>query len=189
MATVFIGAGLALAVALLVAIHRKLDIDRRERPRDDATALAALRRAATVEVATITAALRAYEEHVAEQYQQMVAASETRARVAEQRSSDAGVALSAASDLVRELRAALDGLAVHPVVDIGPPAAAGAAFAADPDDARRTVPMGARAASDDHDEPEEELTAVTHRPIAGTAGTVRGLRLTSRGAEASGGSR
>lgn len=198
MGTIVIGAGLALALALLVSIHRRLDAlparagaDRRERAPDAAAALGALKQATTLEVATITAALRSYEEHVAEQYQQMLAAAEMRARVAERRSADAGIALSTASELVRELRALVDGLADRPSAVAAPssPRANAAAPVIDLDDARKTVPMGAPATASAGDEPEEELTAVAARPLGGTAGPFNGLRLQPRSPAAAEGKR
>lgn len=136
MATFLLGAGLALAIALLVAIYRKLE-RLPTRAQSDATAIIALKNATAIEVATITAALRSYEEHLAEQHQQAVAGAETRARLAERRASDAGVALSAASELVRELRALIDDARGSRVQPLAEPAVV------DIDDARKTVPMGA----------------------------------------------
>ena len=115
MLAIVLSGGLLLASALLI-IHRRLSrlparlvaILRQERAQDDARSLWALQEATAIRVAASTAALRAHEEQVAASFRAQIADAETRARVAERRSSDAAVALSAAAELVRELRAALD---------------------------------------------------------------------------------
>jgi hypothetical protein len=111
-------AGLAVALALLVAIYRKLAAlpvanlaqAARARTEAQAQALAALQEAATAEVAAITATIRAHEERAAARHRDEVAAMEVRARMAERRAADAVSVLDAASILVRELRQSLDEL-------------------------------------------------------------------------------
>jgi hypothetical protein len=109
---------LALVLALLAAILRKLDglpprvwgIAQRERAREESTALEVLTDSTRARVTTIVAGLRAYEEQVAASWRDQIASGETRARVAERRAADVGVALSAATDLVREARELRDAL-------------------------------------------------------------------------------
>jgi hypothetical protein len=120
MLTVYIAAGVALALvlALLAAILRKLDglpprvwgIAQRERAREESTALEVLTDSTRTRVTAIVAGLRAYEEQVAAAWRDQVASGETRARIAERRAADVGVALSAATDLVREARELRDAL-------------------------------------------------------------------------------
>jgi hypothetical protein len=120
MLTVYIAAGVALALvlALLAAILRKLNglpprvwgIAQRERAREESTALEVLTDSTRTRVTAAVASLRAYEEQVAASWREQVASGETRARVAERRAADVGVALSAATDLVREARELRDAL-------------------------------------------------------------------------------
>jgi hypothetical protein len=120
MLTAYIAADVALALvlALLAAILRKLDnlpprvwgIAQRERARDETTALEVLTDATRAKVTTIVAGLRGYEEAVAASWRDQLATAETRARVAERRAADVGVALSAATDLVREARELRDAM-------------------------------------------------------------------------------
>jgi hypothetical protein len=81
---------------------------RKERTEGDSHALTLLEERAAVKVGTIVESLREHEEHVAEGYRAQVADAQMRARIAERQSSDAGVALSAASVLVRALRGLLE---------------------------------------------------------------------------------
>jgi hypothetical protein len=112
---VCVGAGLNLA--LWGALYVRLDglpmriwsMLRKERSEGDSRALTLLEERAAVKVGAIVESLRMYEEHVVEGYRAQVAEAQVRARIAERQSSDAGVALSAASVLVRELRGLLDG--------------------------------------------------------------------------------
>jgi hypothetical protein len=120
MLTVYIAAGVALALvlALLAAILRKLDglpprvwgIAQRERAREESTALEVLTDSTRARVTTAVASLRAYEEQVAAAWRDQMGSAETRARIAERRAADVGVALSAATDLVREARELRDAL-------------------------------------------------------------------------------
>ena len=203
MATAFLVAGLALALALLlavIAIHRKLDaipariwsIARRERDQDESKALTVLTEAAAVKVAALTLSLRTYEEQIAADLRAQVAAAQTRARVIEHRSSDAAIALSAASELVSELAAIVAELSVQrplPPAPLNAPQGNHARQQVDPSRARRqadedhaearpTVEMTPRpAAAHEDDEPEDELTTVTTKPLAGTPSATNGLRL------------
>jgi hypothetical protein len=118
MLSILLGAGLVLALALLIAIHGKLAelplrIRRqveRDRAADEARALTTLQEAAAARVGTIVLSLRQCHEALEAYLRSDIAQSETRARVCERRSSDAGVALGAASALVSELRGILDDL-------------------------------------------------------------------------------
>jgi hypothetical protein len=117
---VCVGAGLNLA--LWASFYMRLDsLPRRiwgmltkDRTEGDSHALMLLEERAAVKVGTIVASLREHEAHVAEGYRAQVAEAQVRARIAERQSSDAGVALSAASALVRELRALRDDTLVSP---------------------------------------------------------------------------
>jgi hypothetical protein len=117
--TVVLCVGLALALALLVAAHRRLDglplriwsIAKRERDEREGAAVTALQEATAARVGPIVSSLRSYHEQIAATLRVQVADAEMRARVAERRSSEAGVALRAASELVREARALRDDLA------------------------------------------------------------------------------
>jgi len=178
MATLLFGAGLVLALALLIAINHRLArlvprlsaIVRAERAHDDARSLTALQEAAAAKVGLVTVSLRRYEEQVAEAFRAQVAEAETRARMVERQSADAGIALSAAAELVRELRALLDGAGARRDQP-----------AAEPDDARRTLKLGAPPGNAD-DEPDEEPTKVGKPPATGAAPAQHGLRLAPRGA-------
>jgi hypothetical protein len=136
--TVVLCVGLALALALLVAVHRRLDglplriwsIAKKERAQDESAAVTALQEATAARVGPIVTSIRAHEEQIAAIFRTQVAEAQMRARIAERQSSDAGVALRAASELVREARALRDDLArLLPgrVVSMRAPAAARAA--------------------------------------------------------------
>ena len=107
---VCLGAGLNLA--LWVALYSKLaELPQRvwkavERARevDQQRALTALQEAAAAKVGMLVLGLRSYHDQLEGHLKAQVAEAEVRARVAERRSSDAGVALGAASALVAELR-------------------------------------------------------------------------------------
>jgi hypothetical protein len=166
MATALIGAGIALALLLLLDLRRRLDalpariygIAKQERDRDERHATTALTEATAAKVISITAALRVYEEELAATSRLQAADAEKRARMSERRLSDAGTALEAAAVLVRELRGVLDGLRAAPP-----------AVASEPDpDTRATVEMIRPATSvppprDGEDDEPEELTTVTTR--------------------------
>jgi hypothetical protein len=114
--TLCLCAGLAVTLALVFALHRRLDglplriwsIAKKERAQDEGAAVTALQEATAARVGPIVSSLRTYHEQLAASSRAQVADAEMRARVAERRSSDAGVALDAASALVRELRALRD---------------------------------------------------------------------------------
>jgi hypothetical protein len=117
--TVVLCAGLALALALLIAAHRRLDalplriwsIAKKERVQDEGAAVTALQEATAARVGPIVTSLKAYHEQIAATFRAQVADAQMRARIAERRSSEAGVALRTASELVREARALRDDLA------------------------------------------------------------------------------
>src|SRR5262249_418563 len=146
----------------------------------EARALTALQEATAVKVGQSTAALRDYEEQLASLFRAQVVEAQARARAAERDVADAGVALAAATDLVRELCAPADGAraASAAPVDAAPiPVAPDA-------DARATVEMREPPCEASDDEPEEELTAVVSRPVVGMAAAPNGLRLRSAAARA-----
>ena len=178
MATIFFATGLALALALLIAIHRKLDglpprlwaIAKRERAADEARALTALTEATAAKVGTITLGLRHHEEQLAASLRAQIAEAETRARVAERRSSEAGVALHAATDLVRALRSLCGEMeAVIACAHDATRARAAPALRDPPLDERPTMEITPRAPAEEDEEPAEELTTVADRPAVGGA--------------------
>jgi hypothetical protein len=107
-----------LNLALWGALYRRLDglperifaLARRQRAADQARALTVLQEMAAARVGPLVQGLRVYHEQLDADLRGRIAAAELRARVTERSSSEAGVALSAASTLVRELRALLDGV-------------------------------------------------------------------------------
>jgi ferredoxin len=111
-----IGAGVCLA--LWAVVYRKVaatprtvwEIVRQERAAEVPRAQSALQEAAAVRVGAIVKSLRDHEDQVAASYRAQLADAENRARVIERRASDAGVALGAASELVREVRSLRDEL-------------------------------------------------------------------------------
>jgi hypothetical protein len=110
-----LAAVVALQLALLLRIHRRLDalplhlrsIVKEERP-DGEAALAALHEAAATKAALIVAGIRSFHDQLDANLRTQLADAEVRARLSERRSSEAGVALTTASRLVRELRNVLD---------------------------------------------------------------------------------
>lgn len=115
---VLLCAGLAAALVLLVTLQRKIDAlpygvwntFQRDRAADERRALDTLQEAAFVKVNAIVVALRQHEESLEARLRNEVAQAELRARVIERHSSDAGIALSAASALVATLRELIDEL-------------------------------------------------------------------------------
>jgi hypothetical protein len=107
---------LALNLALWAALFSKLNelprslghLAERHDAEGERRGLTALQEAVASRVGMIVRALRNYEEQVAAGYRTQVADAEIRARLAERQASEAGVALEAASVLVRELRQVLD---------------------------------------------------------------------------------
>jgi hypothetical protein len=111
---VCVSAGLNLALwgALYVRLDglplRLWSLAKKERSEDDEAALTLLQERAAAKAGAIVESLRDYDEQVAASFRAQVAEAQVRARIAERQSSEAGVALSAASALVRELRWLLD---------------------------------------------------------------------------------
>ena len=111
-----IGAGVVLA--LWAVIYRKIaaiprtvcEVVRQERAAEAERAQTALQEAAALKVGALVQSLRNYDELSAHGYRSQIADAENRARRIERRASDAGVALSAASELVRESLALRDEL-------------------------------------------------------------------------------
>jgi hypothetical protein len=110
--------GTGIHLVLWGALYRQLDglplriwsLAKKERGDGDARALTALEETTAARVGAIVMSLRTYEEHLAAAFRAQVAEAEVRARIVERQSAEAGVVLSAASALVRELRGALDGV-------------------------------------------------------------------------------
>jgi hypothetical protein len=199
--------GLLLYVGTLVLIRswiaatpvRLWAIAKQDRERDERRDLDALQEATAAKVGAITRALREYEEQIAADFRAQVAAAETRARTAETRAriaereaSDATSVLTIASELLRDVRAAHQGLGELPalVAELRAKATAPAAPAAPEGDeeTRKTVEMRppasctpAPAAAAEGDEPEEEMTQVAPRPAALPASS-SGLRISPRAA-------
>jgi hypothetical protein len=146
---VCLGAGLNLALWGLMFVRvdglpvRVGQLVQRNRVADETRALEVLQAAAGARVGGIVIALQTHQEQLSSLVRAQVADAEVRARVSERRSSDAGVALSAASALVHELRGLLDELGLVSRVQVAP------------------VPV----AIDDGERPsEDELTTVGPRP-------------------------
>jgi hypothetical protein len=95
------GINLVLWRALFVRLDglpwRIWNLARKERSESDGRALALFK------------SLRVYEEHLAEGFRAQVAEAQARACTAERLASEAGAALAAATELVRELRRVLVG--------------------------------------------------------------------------------
>jgi hypothetical protein len=106
-----IGAGLGLALWIIarrvdLIPWRTWELSKKELAHENGPALAALQEAA--KLGPVVASIRAYHEQIAADFRAQIGDAQLRARVVERRSSDAGVALDAASALVRELRALRD---------------------------------------------------------------------------------
>jgi hypothetical protein len=117
---VIVCVGTGLNLALWAGLYLRLDgmplriwgMARKERAEGDSRDAIALQEAAAAKVGAIVNALRAYQEEVAKAYRAQLAEADVRTRICERRSSEAGVALSGATVLVRELRGILDRVAV-----------------------------------------------------------------------------
>jgi hypothetical protein len=139
-------------LALWGALYARLDglplrvwsMLKKERTDGEGAALTLLQERTAAKVGAIVKSLRDYDEHVAAGYRAQVAEAQVRARIAERQSSEAGVALSAASALVRELRGLLDGTSGGTRASLrSPPAVTEGrrtVAAADADDAPATPP-------------------------------------------------
>ena len=141
---VCVGAGVCLAswaviYLKLAALPRTVwEIVRQERAAETARAQTAVQEAAAIRVGAIVRSLRDHEDQSAAGYRAQIADAENRARVTERRASDAAVALSTASELVRESRALRDDLRalVAPPAGPAPSGAPGAEL-----DQRETVEL------------------------------------------------
>lgn len=106
-------AGLALALALLVWLHRKLDrlppaiwsVAKKERGASETKALDLMKETVAQKAGQALIAIMTYHERVVAGLHDQIASTETRARVGERRASEAAAALSTATN---ELRALLD---------------------------------------------------------------------------------
>jgi Na+-transporting methylmalonyl-CoA/oxaloacetate decarboxylase gamma subunit len=118
MGTVLQCAGLALVLALLVAIYLNVDslparvwaIAKREREEDAAAAQAALQAAAAPRVAALVAALAECHARSAAELRAQIETAELRARLAERQAKDGGTSLAIASEMVGELRCIVNDL-------------------------------------------------------------------------------
>jgi hypothetical protein len=178
-------AGLAAALALLIALHRKVDtlplalwkLVQRDRAADEKRALDTLQEATAIKVGTIVRALRQHHDALEAQLRSEIAQAELRARLTERRSSDTGVALGAASALVATLRELVDDLpdllARAALLNAGklPPApAVRAALASCPtiEPPPEAAAVGLRVAVEEGDRPSaDEMTVVSKRPLPG----------------------
>jgi hypothetical protein len=113
---VCLGAGLNLALWGLMFVRvdglpvRVWQLAQRNQVMDETRALDVLQAAAGSRVGGLVIALQTHQEQLSSLVRAQVADAEVRARVSERRSSEGGVALSAASALVHELRGLLDEL-------------------------------------------------------------------------------
>jgi hypothetical protein len=181
--------GTGINLALWGALYAKLDglplriwsMAKKERTDGEGAALTLSQERTAAKVGAIVKSLREYEEHVAASFRAQVAEAQVRARIAERQSSEAGVALSAASALVRDLRGLVDserGLhrstlrslsASGDDAPITPPSTRAG------DDGRRTSSrppppvqcLGGEVASPERLSGEDELTCVSPRRLAG----------------------
>ena len=104
--------GTALNLALWGALYRKLGelplsvwkVAQRNRVVDESRAMDALQAAAASRIGGLVIGLQTYHDRLGDLTRARVADAEVRARVSERRASDTGVALSAATALVRDLR-------------------------------------------------------------------------------------
>jgi hypothetical protein len=165
MVTALLAAGLVLARALLIALHYRLDglpvalgIEVRRERQDNATrALDLMKEAVATKAGAAVLSIQRHEENLAAGHRAQVAEAQLRARMSEVRASDTVTALTAAVELVRELRQALDQLPREAALP--PPI--------DPSE-RVTMEMKPAAPSDDEERPaEDDLTRVADRPRSG----------------------
>jgi len=111
------GIAAGLNLVLVLALHRRLDglpsrvvnLAARERADGERKGMSALQEMAAARVGAIVKSLRQHEEQVAASFRSQVAEAEVRAHIAERQASEAGVALSTAVVLVRELRGLRNG--------------------------------------------------------------------------------
>jgi hypothetical protein len=116
MLTILEHAGLAVALVLLVALHRRLSglplavwtLARKEREAEAPKALDAMKESVATKAGAAVVAIRQYEEGIAASFRSQVAEAEMRARMGERRAAETHAALQAALALVRELRSVLE---------------------------------------------------------------------------------
>jgi hypothetical protein len=188
MVTVLLGAGLVLALVLLVALHYRLsDLPfavwseaRRERQDNASQALDLMKEAVATKAGAAIVSIRQHEESLAAGYRSRVAEAQGRARMSETRAGDTLTTLNAATVLVRELRQVLDQLPreaeARPALDpderltaeIRPEVLETARKPGAPEPASRERPSPRisppSAAADDGEDAENELTQVAERP-------------------------
>jgi hypothetical protein len=99
---------------------RIVNLAARQRADGEREGMTVLQEMAAVRVGALVMSLRQHEEAVAAGWRAQVAEAQVRARVAERESSEAGVALSTAVVLVRELRRLVDGEGEGPLAPSRP---------------------------------------------------------------------
>jgi hypothetical protein len=168
MVTVLLGAGLVLALVLLIALHYRLDglpfavwaEARRERQDSAAQALDLMTEAVAKKAGAAVLSIQQHEGALAAGYRRQVEEAQLRARMSDVRAGDTLTALNAATTLVRELRQALDHLPREPVP----------APALDPSE-RVTGEMKPSTTNDGEERgSEDDLTKVAERPRSGVLG-------------------
>jgi hypothetical protein len=181
--------GTGINLALWGALYAKLEelplriwsMAKKERTDGEGAALTLLQERTATKVGVIVKSLREYDEHVAASFRAQVAEAQVRARIAERQSSEAGVALSAASALVRDLRGLLDGERMIHRSTLRPLGTAGDDAPITPpstragDDGRRTSSrppapvqcLSGEVASPERLSGDDELTCVSLRPLPG----------------------
>jgi hypothetical protein len=189
--TVIVSLEAALHVILWAALYYKVQHTplavwqalQRTRAADENRALDVLQAAAASRIAGLVLALQSHHEHLAALVRAQIADAEMRARVSERRSSEAGIALDAASTLVRDLRTLAEDLpslfdrrALQTGIALGEAAARGPETFRKldrPEPASRErpsprvgPPLPAVPAQNDAERPsEDELTSVASHPL------------------------
>jgi hypothetical protein len=108
--------GAVLNLAVWRALARKLDglpagiwnVARKERTADEGRAMTVLQEAASAKAGPLLIGIRSFHDQLYADLRAQLADAKVQTRIAERRSIEAGVAFSAASVLVRELRETLD---------------------------------------------------------------------------------
>jgi hypothetical protein len=189
MLTSFYVAGLALALVLLASLHRRLSalpgrvwsLVRNERDAEAPKALDAMKEAVAAKAGASIVAIRQYEEGIAASFRAQVAEAEMRARLGERRADEAHAALQAALSLVRELRAALDGLHGPRALQLPPPVPP--RLEEHESAERETTESALPPSVAGDDEPDDEHTRVAERPADLTSSLRPCIPPPSKGAE------
>jgi hypothetical protein len=185
-ANVIASVGAALNLAAWGALFAKLralplsvaKAAQRDRVADEKLALDVLQAAAASRVAGLVIGLQRYHEQLGGLVRAQLADAEVRARVSERRSSDAAVALSAASVLVRELRGLLNDAAT--LMDCA--AARTAPDATSPRTGLSSGIVPAPVPQEGEDRlTDDDLTHIGSRPLSGAVAVDRTLLSTNAG--------